>query len=85
MNPGGSVKDRAAKFMIEQAEADGILRPATPTSAAVGTIIEGTGGNTGIGLALLARARGYKCIFTMPTNVSAEKVMLSASGTADMV
>ncbi len=68
MNAGGSVKDRPAKFMIEAAEADGRLKPGS------GIIIEGTGGNTGIGLALIARAKGYRCILTMPSNVSAEKI-----------
>jgi cysteine synthase A len=66
LNPGGSVKDRAAKFMIEAAEATGTLRPG-------GTIIEGTAGNTGIGLAMLALARGYRAIIVMPDNQSPEK------------
>ena len=66
LNPGASVKDRAAKFMIEAAEAAGTLRPG-------GTIIEGTAGNTGIGLAMLALARGYRAIIVMPDNQSPEK------------
>ncbi len=66
LNPGGSVKDRAAKFMIEAAEQAGALRPG-------GTIIEGTAGNTGIGLAMLALARGYRAIIVMPDNQSPEK------------
>ncbi len=66
LNPGGSIKDRAAKFMIEAAEVAGKLRPG-------GTIIEGTAGNTGIGLAMLALARGYRTIIVMPDNQSPEK------------
>ena len=58
MNPGGSIKDRAALWLIRSAELSGALRPG-------GTICEGTGGNTGIGLALLANAMGYKCCFAM--------------------
>ena len=66
MNPGGSVKDRAAKFIILDAEARGELRPG-------GVIVEGTAGNTGIGLALVANARGYRTVITMPDTQSAEK------------
>ncbi len=66
MNPGGSIKDRAALSMIEAAEKSGALTPG-------GTIVEGTAGNTGIGLAMLARARGYKALIVMPDNQSAEK------------
>jgi cysteine synthase A len=66
LNPGGSVKDRAAKFMIEAAEKAGALK-------AGGTIVEGTAGNTGIGLAMLALARGYRAIIVMPDNQSPEK------------
>ena len=62
LNPGGSVKDRAALFLVEQAEKKGGLKPG-------GTIVEGTGGNTGIGLAVVARAKGYKAIFAMPQSV----------------
>lgn len=65
-NPGNSVKDRMALRMIEDAEADGRLRPG-------GTIIEGTSGNTGMGLALGAIAKGYKCIFVMSDKQSKEK------------
>jgi cysteine synthase A len=68
-NPGGSVKDRAARYLVEDAEARGEL-------AAGGTIVEGTAGNTGIGLALMARARGYRCVIVMPNNQSDEKVSL---------
>jgi cystathionine beta-synthase len=65
-NPGGSVKDRIALRMIEAAEASGELRPG-------GTIVEPTSGNTGIGLAMLAQRRGYKCVFVCPDKVSEDK------------
>ncbi|HTK65906.1 MAG TPA: cystathionine beta-synthase [Pseudonocardia sp.] len=65
-NPGGSVKDRIALKMIDAAEASGELRPG-------GTIIEPTSGNTGIGLAMIAQRRGYKCVFVCPDKVSEEK------------
>lgn len=74
MNPGGSIKDRAAKGIIGRAEADGLLRPG-------GTIVEGTAGNTGIGLGLLGRERGYRVIVTMPDNQAREKYeLLEAMG-----
>ncbi|MCH7678326.1 cystathionine beta-synthase [candidate division KSB1 bacterium] len=77
-NPGGSVKDRIAFSIIDAAEKDGSLKPG-------GTIVESTSGNTGAGLALVAALRGYKCIFTMPDKMSAEKVrMLKAYG-ADVI
>ncbi len=66
MNPGGSVKDRPARQMVLEAEERGELKPG-------GTIVEGTAGNTGIGLALVARARGYRCIIVMPDTQSQEK------------
>lgn len=66
LNPGGSVKDRIALKIIEDAEARGDLKPG-------GTIIEGTSGNTGAGLAMVAALRGYKCIFVMPDKQSEEK------------
>jgi len=66
MNPGGSVKDRAAKFMVLDAEERGQLKPG-------GVIVEGTAGNTGIGLALVGNARGYRTIVTMPDTQSREK------------
>jgi len=66
MNPGGSVKDRAAKFMVLDAEQRGDLRPG-------GVIVEGTAGNTGIGLALVANSRGYRTVITMPDTQSMEK------------
>ncbi len=66
-NPGASVKDRAALFIVEDAEARGNLQPG-------GTIVEGTAGNTGIGLALVANAKGYKTIIVMPETQSREKM-----------
>ena len=66
MSPGGSVKDRIAAKMIEEAEASGALKPG-------GTIIEPTSGNTGVGLAIVAQQRGYKCIFVCPDKVSRDK------------
>ncbi|UCH39052.1 MAG: cysteine synthase A [Gammaproteobacteria bacterium] len=67
LNPGGSIKDRAAWWMIREAEKDGSLRPG-------GTIVEGTAGNTGIGIAHICNARGYDCVIYMPDNQSREKV-----------
>ena len=72
MNPGGSVKDRAALGLIEDAERSGALRPG-------GTIVEGTAGNTGIGLVLLGNARGYPSLFIVPDNFSYEKTDLLKS------
>lgn len=69
LNPGGSVKDRAALGIIEAAERDGRLKPG-------GTIVEGTAGNTGIALALLANSRGYRTIITIPDDQSAEKIAM---------
>jgi cysteine synthase A len=66
MNPGGSVKDRAAKAIVEDAERSGRLKPG-------GTVVEGTAGNTGIGLAHVCNARGYRCVIVMPDNQSPEK------------
>ncbi|HZN20279.1 MAG TPA: cystathionine beta-synthase [Micromonosporaceae bacterium] len=65
-NPGGSVKDRIARRMIEEAEKEGLLRPG-------GTIVEPTSGNTGVGLALVAQLRGYRCVFVCPDKVSEDK------------
>jgi cystathionine beta-synthase len=67
LNPGGSVKDRIGVMMLEAAEREGRIQPG-------GTIIEGTSGNTGMGLALAAAIKGYQCIFTMPDKMSQEKI-----------
>jgi cysteine synthase len=67
LNPGGSVKDRAALFMIEDAEGRGLLKPG-------GTVVEGTAGNTGIGLAHICNAKGYKCLIVIPDTQSQEKM-----------
>src|SRR5690606_25889721 len=69
LNPGGSVKDRIGLGMIEAAEREGRLRPG-------GTIVEGTSGNTGVGLAIAAALKGYQCIFVMPDKMSDEKIRL---------
>jgi cysteine synthase A len=69
MNPGGSVKDRAALAIVQDAEKRGTL-------SAGGTVVEGTAGNTGIGLAHVCNARGYRCVIVMPDNQSAEKYRL---------
>ena len=77
MNPGGSVKDRAAWWMIREAENSGALQPG-------GTVVEGTAGNTGIGLAHICRARGYSCAIYMPDNQSREKVDILETLGADV-
>src|SRR3979490_2896739 len=69
MNPGGSVKDRAAKWIVLDAERRGLLKPG-------GTVVEGTAGNTGIGLAHVCNARGYRCVIVMPDNQAAEKYQI---------
>src|SRR6266581_4319571 len=74
LNPGGSVKDRIGLAMIEQAEREGKLKPG-------GTIVEPTSGNTGVGLAIAAALKGYRCVFVMPDKMSQEKIsMLRAYG-----
>jgi cystathionine beta-synthase len=77
-NPGGSLKDRIGLPIIEAAEKDGTLKPG-------GTIVEATSGNTGIGLAIAAALRGYKCIFTMPDKMSQEKVRLLKAFGAEVI
>lgn len=67
LNPGGSVKDRAALYIIEDAEKKGLLKPG-------GTVVEGTAGNTGIGLAHICNAKGYKCLIIIPDTQSQEKI-----------
>ncbi|MEO5875404.1 MAG: cystathionine beta-synthase [Streptosporangiaceae bacterium] len=77
-NPGGSVKDRIAVRMIDAAEASGALKPG-------GTIVEPTSGNTGVGLAIVAQERGYKCVFVVPDKVAADKVNVMRAYGAEVV
>jgi [CysO sulfur-carrier protein]-thiocarboxylate-dependent cysteine synthase len=77
-NPTGSVKDRAAFFMVSQAEKDGLLKPGT-------TLLEPTSGNTGISLAMVAKLRGYRLICVMPENTSAERRQLLEMYGADII
>jgi len=77
-NPGGSVKDRIAMRMIEAAEASGELKPG-------GTIVEPTSGNTGVGLAIVAQQKGYRCIFVCPDKVSTDKINVLRAYGADVV
>lgn len=78
MNPGGSAKDRVALRMVADAESRGLLQPG-------GTIIEPTSGNTGVGLAMVAAARGYRCILVMPESMSIERRRLLAAYGAQVV
>src|SRR5205809_3869158 len=78
LNPGGSVKDRVGVAMILEAERRGWLRPG-------GTIIEATAGNTGVGLAMAAAVKGYRCIFVLPDKMSSEKVRLLKAYGAEVV
>jgi cystathionine beta-synthase len=78
MNPGGSVKDRIGLRMIERAEAEGKLQPG-------GTIVEPTSGNTGVGLAMAAALKGYRCIFVMPDKIAQEKISLLRAFGAEVV
>jgi len=78
MNPGGSVKDRIGLAIIEAAEKSGALRPG-------GVIVEGTSGNTGVGLAIAAAIKGYRCIFTIPDKMSTEKIRLLRAFGAEVV
>jgi cysteine synthase A len=77
LNPGGSVKDRAALYIIEDAERRGLLKPG-------GTVVEGTAGNTGIGLTHICNAKGYKCLIVIPETQSAEKIELLRTLGADV-
>ena len=78
LNPGGSVKDRIGLAMIEEAERDGRLKPG-------GTIVEPTSGNTGVGLAIAAAIKGYRCIFVMPDKMSQEKIAMLRGYGAEVV
>ncbi|CUS80074.1 cystathionine beta-synthase [Candidatus Kryptonium thompsonii] len=78
MNPGGSVKDRIAVYMVEKAIKNGLLKPG-------GTIIESTSGNTGIGLAMYAAVKGFKAIFTIPDKMSQEKINLLKAFGAEVI
>ncbi|MGE5550023.1 MAG: cystathionine beta-synthase [Bacteroidota bacterium] len=78
LNPGGSVKDRIGLSMVEQAEKLGLLKPG-------GTIVEATAGNTGVGLALAAAVKGYRCIFVLPDKMSRDKVDLLKAYGAEVV
>ena len=78
LNPGGSVKDRIGLPMIEAAEREGKLKPG-------GTIVEPTSGNTGVGLAIAAAIKGYRCIFVMPDKMSQEKIALLRAYGAEVV
>src|SRR5438477_3905814 len=78
LNPGGSVKDRIGLAMIEKAEGDGRLKPG-------GTIVEPTSGNTGVGLAIAAAIKGYRCIFVMPDKMSQEKIAMLRGYGAEVV
>jgi cystathionine beta-synthase len=78
LNPGGSVKDRPALAMIDAAERDGHLAPG-------GTVVEPTSGNTGVGLAIVAARRGYRCVFVMPDKMSQEKIALLRAYGAEVV
>lgn len=78
LNPGGSVKDRVGLAMITEAEQRGHLRPG-------GTIIEATAGNTGVGLAMVAAVKGYRCIFVLPDKMASEKILLLKAYGAEVV
>src|SRR6516165_2338250 len=78
MNPGGSVKDRVGMAMVAEAEQRGLLRPG-------GTIIEATAGNTGVGLAMVAAVKGYRCIFVLPDKMAPEKILLLKAYGAEVV
>jgi cystathionine beta-synthase len=78
VNPGGSIKDRIAVRMVDAAEAEGLIKPG-------GTIVEPTSGNTGVGLALVAQQRGYKCVFVCPDKVSIDKINVLRAYGAEVV
>ena len=78
MNPGGSIKDRMALYIIEDAEKKGLLKPG-------GTIVENTSGNTGVGVAIISAIKGYKAIFTIPDKMSQEKIDLLKAFGAEVI
>ena len=78
MNPGGSIKDRIAVVMVEEAERKDLLKPG-------GTIVEATAGNTGVGLAMVAAIKGYRCIFVMPDKMSEDKIGLLKAYASEVV
>src|SRR6059036_1226941 len=78
LNPGGSNKDRIGLRMLEAAEREGKLRPG-------GTIVEPTSGNTGVGLAIAAAGKGYRCVFVMPDKMSQEKISMLRGYGAEVV
>ena len=78
MNPGGSIKDRVGRWLVEDAERRGLLQPG-------GLIVEGTGGNTGVGLAMAAVVKGYRCVFTVPDKMSEGKILLLRALGAEVV
>src|SRR5499427_2095871 len=78
MNPGGSVKDRVGQALIADAEKRGLLKSG-------GTIIEATAGNTGVGLAMAAAVKGYRCVFVLPDKMSSEKILLLKAYGAEVV
>jgi len=88
MNPGGSVKDRPAALIISELEREGRLVPRearAPGDERVFTIVEGTGGNTGVGMALVAAARGYKAVFTVPSNTAQSKIDVARTFGAEVI
>ena len=78
LNPTGSVKDRMAVNMVKRAEAEGLLNPGS-------TLVESTSGNTGLGLAMVAAASGYRCIVTIPDKMSQEKIDMLKSYGAEVI
>jgi cystathionine beta-synthase len=78
MNPGGSIKDRIGRWLLEDAERRGCLQPG-------GLVVEGTGGNTGVGLAMAAAVKGYRCVFTVPDKMSEGKIRLLRAFGAEVV
>ena len=78
LNPAGSVKDRMARFIVEDAERRGLLKPG-------GTIVENSSGNTGAALAMISAVKGYRCIITMPDKMSREKQNLMKAFGAEVV